>query len=88
MSAWFAYLDWRELGRRGVPKPFHFAWVFLSSGVYPIGRSVVVRRRTGKGIAPMWVAIGTLVFGLALGIYVTGVIMTALFEQLAAYPFS
>lgn len=88
LCAWFAYLDWRELGRRGVPRPFHFAWVFLSSGVYPIGRSIVVRRRTGEGIAPMWVAIGTLVFGFALGIYVTVAVMAPIFEQLSSYPFS
>jgi len=88
LCAWFAYLDWRELSRRGVPRPFHFAWVFLSSGVYPIGRSIVVRRRTGTGIAPMWVTIGSLVFGFGLGIYVTVVIMAELFTQLSSLSFS
>jgi hypothetical protein len=86
LCAWFAYLDWRELGRRGVPQPFHFAWVFLSGVVYVIGRSVVVRRRTGEGIAPMWAAIGTMVLGLGMGIYVTVAVMAPLFEQLATIP--
>jgi hypothetical protein len=68
-----------------VPKPFHFAWVFLSSGVYPIGRSVVVRRRTGAGIAPMWVTIGVLVLGFALGMYIVAVTMASIFGQMATY---
>lgn len=85
LNAWFAYLDWRELQRRGVPKPFHFAWVFLSSGVYPIGRSVVVRRRTGTGIAPMWATIATLVLSFALGMYIVALTMVSIFEQMAMY---
>lgn len=85
LSAWFAYLDWRELQRRGVPKPFHFAWVFLSSGVYPIGRSVVVRRRTGSGIAPMWTTIGVMALTFAMGVYIMVASMASIFEQLATY---
>lgn len=53
----FAYLDWKELLRREVPRPFHWAMAFIPYPVYVIGRSVVIRRRTGKGIAPMWVTI-------------------------------
>lgn len=57
----FSYLDYRELRRRGVPRPFHWAWSFLETGaVYMIGRSVVVYRRTGRGLAPLWVWIGVL----------------------------
>jgi hypothetical protein len=86
VCAWFAYLDWRDLGRREVPKPFHFAWVFLSSVVYVIGRSVIVRRRTGSGIAPMWVAFGSLALSLGIGIYVAVAMMAPLFEQLSTIP--
>src|SRR5690606_20895629 len=57
LSVWFSYLDYRELGVRQVPRQFHWAWAFLSSAVYAIGRSVVVTRRTGRGRAPMWVQI-------------------------------
>jgi hypothetical protein len=56
-----AALDYRALGQRGVPRPFHWAWTFLSSLVYIIGRTVVVRRRTGTGLAPLWVNIVALV---------------------------
>jgi len=53
----FSWLDYRELGRRGVERPFHWAWSFLGI-VYPIGRSVVVRGVAGgRGLAPLWVAI-------------------------------
>jgi hypothetical protein len=54
VSSW---LDYRELTRRGVERPFHWAWSFLGI-VYPIGRSVIVRKVAGRGIAPMWCAIG------------------------------
>lgn len=67
LGVWFAYLDYRVLQRRSVPKPFHWAWGFLNNYlVYTIGRSVVVKRRTGRGISPMWVSIaifvGTVIF--------------------------
>ncbi len=71
LSGWFIYavcivfalLDWRELKARGVPKPFHWAWSFFViavgwPAVYVIGRSVIVKRRTGSGLAPLWVFIG------------------------------
>jgi len=58
--AWviLAFFDHRTLKAAGVPQPFHWAWSFLSALVYLIGRGVVMRRRTGKGIATMWIAIG------------------------------
>jgi len=60
------WLDWRELRRRGVPKPFHWAWgffVFAGGGILVtlIGRSVVIRRRTGRGLAPLWAGIAAYV---------------------------
>ena len=71
LSGWFIYavcivfalLDWRELKAHGVPKPFHWGWSFFViaigwPAVYVIGRSVVAKRRTGGGLAPLWVFIG------------------------------
>jgi Protein of unknown function (DUF2510) len=81
----FAYLDWKELGRRGVPSPFHWAWTFLSSYVYGIGRGVVVQRRTGGGIVVMWVAIGVLALSIVLGIVISIVVFAAVIAQV---PFS
>lgn len=83
LCVWFAYLDWRELGRRGVPRPFHWAWTFLSSAVYAIGRSVVVRKRTGRGIAPMWATIATLVISFGAAIYIMAVVMAAVFDAVS-----
>lgn len=79
LNALFAYLDWKQLGKNGVPRPFHFAWVFLSSLVYVIGRSVVVKRRTGQGFAPFWAAMATLLIGLIFGIY----LMIAMFSGMS-----
>jgi hypothetical protein len=62
--AWvvLAYFDHRALKNAGVPQPFHWAWTFLAAPiVYFIGRGVVTRRRTGSGIATMWIAIGYLI---------------------------
>ena len=55
LSALFAFLDYRALKKAGVPRPFHWAWTFLSTIVYPIGRSVVIKRRTGSGMLVLWV---------------------------------
>ena len=71
-----AVLDYRTLKARGVPRPFHWAWAFLSPLVYIIGRTVVVRRRTGKGMAPMWVIIVTLVVTMIVAFAIVIPILT------------
>lgn len=83
-SVVFAYLDFRALRSRGVPQPFHWAFSFLvlaSAGlVYPIGRSVVVRRRAGGSMAPMYVAIAVfalvIIVSLIWSVVVTAQIMS------------
>ena len=61
--------DARALRRRGIERPFGWGWavlVFVATlGVYIVGRTVVVRRRTGRGWAPLWGWLAALVFGLA-----------------------
>lgn len=87
LCALFAYLDWKQLRTAGIPQPFHFAWVFLSSLVYVIGRAVVIRRRTGSGsgYGPMWVAIGTVVLSFVVAGYITASIIGAVISQLPDY---
>ncbi len=81
----FAYFDWRALRQRGVPRPFHWAWTFLYSPAYVIGRSVVVRRRTGSGIAPMWVAIGGIGLAVVGFIYVVIATVSAVVQLMPNY---
>lgn len=69
ICVFFAYLDYKELSNRGYLKPFHWGWAFLSP-VYPIGRSVIVKRHTGRGLAPVW----TVVAGIGLSILIAFVI--------------
>jgi len=92
LTIWFAYLDWRELKRRGVPQPFHWAWIFLvfavSYAVYTIGRSVVVKRRTGSGYAPLWITIATIVGGIAVGVWISVVLTQQIFEAVLSTPFA
>lgn len=69
LSVVFSWLDYRELQRTGVVRPFHWAWTFLSGLVYVIGRSVIVRRvAPGRGLAPIWVTIGLYALSLVISI--------------------
>ena len=58
LSVLLAALDRRALGRLGVVRPFHWAYAFIPAPVYLIGRTVVLRRRVGRGLAPLltWLA--------------------------------
>lgn len=56
-----AYLDWRRLGRDGFTRRFHWAWSFLNSLVYLIGRTVLVRKQSRRGMAVIWAYVGVLV---------------------------
>jgi Protein of unknown function (DUF2510) len=95
LSSWFIYavcvvfglLDWRELKARGVPKPFHWAWSFFViivgwPAVYVIGRTVVAKRRTGAGMAPLWVFIGLEVVAFVVSLIV---VISALIELLSVF---
>jgi hypothetical protein len=64
LSVLFAFLDRRVLVQRGFDRPFHWAWTFLGGIVYIIGRSVIVRRRSGRGLLPIWVYIGVFVLSM------------------------
>ncbi len=73
----FAFLDMRTLSRRGLQRPFHWAWAFLSSAVYAIGRSVVAGSRTGRPQPTLWAAIGAVVLSLVIGIIVLVIVFSA-----------
>jgi hypothetical protein len=71
LAVLFAILDWRALKRAGVPQPFHWAWIFfliIGAPVYMIGRSVVARRRTGTGLAPMIVNLVLVLINFTVGV--------------------
>ncbi|MFO7689029.1 MAG: DUF2510 domain-containing protein [Cryobacterium sp.] len=63
-----AFLDRRQLARDGFAKPFHWGWAFLAAGVYVVGRSVIVRRRSGRGLTPIWVWVGITVVSVIIGV--------------------
>lgn len=80
----FSFLDWRQLRARGVEKPFHWAWSFLvlvigSGLVYVIGRGVVLRRRTGSGLAPVWASIVVTVVSIVIAAIWFVIILTQVF---------
>jgi hypothetical protein len=76
-------LDYRVLRARGVPRPFHWAWAFLSVYVYAIGRSVVARRRTGTGLTPLWVFVALNAVVLVIGIVVVIGYLSAVVSQVS-----
>lgn len=62
-----AFFDWRQLRNDGFASPFHWAFAFIPQVlVYVIGRSVVARRRSGRGLAPIWVTIGVVIVSLVV----------------------
>ena len=78
-----AYLDARTLTARGVPKPFHWAFSAIPSygtTVYVIGRAVVVRRRTGGGLAPLWVFIALQVVVFIASLVLAFAMMASMFS--------
>ncbi|MET0590243.1 MAG: DUF2510 domain-containing protein [Naasia sp.] len=80
-SVVLAFFDHRALTRMGVVRPFHWAWAFLFTIPYPIGRAVVLRRRVRRGLAPMWVYLATTVLGLVVSFAVViGATITAFQE--------
>ncbi|MEN2740207.1 hypothetical protein ABCS02_20615 [Microbacterium sp. X-17] len=79
----FAWLDWRELRRRGIPRPFAWPWAFfafLNNGVYVIGRGVVLRRRTGHGLGPIWGWAAVTALSVIVGVVYGVAILTQTFE--------
>ncbi|MDF0512478.1 DUF2510 domain-containing protein [Agromyces sp. H3Y2-19a] len=80
LSVWFAYLDRAALKRRGFARQFHWAWAFLMSIVYVIGRSVVVKRQAGRGSGPMWVGIAVYAVSIVAVFVWIGVMMAEAFR--------
>ncbi|MFT4215418.1 MAG: DUF2510 domain-containing protein [Microbacterium sp.] len=92
-SVVFSWLDWRELVRRGVDRPFHWAWSFFALaqftlGVYVIGRAIVVRRRAGAGgRGPLWAwIIVTIVGVVVVGVWAVDLIDTLFTELVQQMP--
>lgn len=88
LSVFFAYRDFKALESAGVPRPFHWAFAFISSYVYPIGRSVVVKRRTGRDGGTLAGSIIALVLIFVLTIALMVIMMTQMMNSLSTlYPY-
>jgi len=85
-----AYFDYRTLVARGVPKPFHWALTFIPGYgfyVYVIGRSVVVKSRTDRGLGPLWVTIAIFVLSLVVSFVVSYQLLAQMSDLLRTYNF-
>lgn len=83
LVVFFAYRDYRFLQAQGVPRPFHWAFAFLSTYVYPIGRAVVVKRRTGGDGGILAWSISALVVSFVLVIVLLVVMMNQVFASMS-----
>lgn len=85
-SVFFAYRDVVWLRNQGVVRPFHWAWTFLLSWVYVIGRSVIVHRVAApRGRAPLWALIAVIVVSFVIAIAWTVSLMSGMFAHLPHY---
>jgi uncharacterized membrane protein YjfL (UPF0719 family) len=80
-----AYFDRKRLLRDGYDRPFHWAWTFFSGGVYVIGRSIIVRRRASRGLAPIWVWAGITLFVTIIAFVQVGQIMATMMSTIPLY---
>ena len=86
----FPILDARALRKRGIERPFHWAWslfalVLGNDLVYVIGRTVVAKRRTGAGIAPLWIYVALGVVDFIITSVVITLYLVDLFNQFSTY---
>ena len=84
-SVALAFADWRALGRDGFVRPFHWVWAFLSGSVYVVGRSVIVHRRAGRGLWPIWVLAALTILGIGQMVGKLSEAMPALMSTLPGY---
>jgi hypothetical protein len=83
-----SFLDYKWLLRTGYVRPFHWAWSFFAlifPPLYVIGRSVVVRRRSGRGIGPLWVSIAIAAVSLIVGIATVVWVFNEVFSMMPSY---
>lgn len=78
-----AILDYRALKRGGMQRPAHWAWSFLTAGIYLVARLTRTVRESGSGFGPLFTF---LVLGLSL--IVANVAVPGLVIQLAPATFS
>lgn len=68
-----AFVDHKALQARGLDRPFAPGWAFIPI-VYIIGRSTTVYQRTRRGLAPLFVWIGSVVanwiFSILIGVII------------------
>jgi len=80
-----AIFDWRGLAKAGVPRPFHWAWIFfafIGAPVYMIGRTVVVRKRVGSGLAPMVVNLALVIVNFVVGMIFAILVFNSMIDSL------
>ncbi len=90
-TVFFSWVDYKALRDAGVPKPFHWAFGFISLAgfpVYAIGRAVVTKRRTGRGSAVLWATIIAYVVMIIVIIAWTAVLVTQVMQSVMEMPFS
>lgn len=78
-----AILDYRALRRAGMSQPAHWAWSFLTVGIYLVARLTRTVRESGTGFGPLFTFLA-----LGLSLIVANVAVPGLVIQLAPAAFA
>jgi hypothetical protein len=86
-SVLLAYFDSERLKRDGVVRPFHWAWSFINSAVYVIGRSVIVHKvAPGRGLVPVWATIGVFVLSSVVSTVKISALVSSVMSSVMSIP--
>ena len=89
VSVVFTFLDWRELGKRGITERFHWAWSILGVVVGVgmlitiIGRTVVLRRQGLRAMTPVWVFVATVAVSIIIVIAIIVTVFVPMIQMLS-----
>jgi hypothetical protein len=81
VTALLAFFDSKKLRRDGVSHPFPWGWGFIPI-VYIIGRAVVVHRRSGRGLAPLWGYVAVTVVSFVVSLVLVGQVVSVMMQYL------
>jgi hypothetical protein len=81
-----AYFDWKRLKTTGFDRPFHWGFAFIGTIVYLIGRTVIVYRRSHRGLAPLWAYIGVIVLSIIVSVIEVSSIVGTVMQNVPNLP--
>lgn len=82
-----AFFDHRRLRSLGVERPFHWAFAFIGSTVYLIGRHVVLRKVVRTAGWPLWINLACIVVTFVVVIFWSVALFQAVMSSDLVYSY-